>query len=169
MNPNFHPNVFWVNIRTRGSQASICVRIFTQFTNKRHYHELFAMMADILGSRLKRITVDILRFSPQMPAVLRSSFSEEIVSSLLAEMEPAVKAHKFRPSAHRQQRFYHWIKALLAHYGMPQVRTTPCKADPSEAFLFLQAGDITSMPCACHISYRDRERVRRGELPMLSK
>ncbi len=32
MNPNFHPNVFWVKIRTRGSQASICVRIFTQFT-----------------------------------------------------------------------------------------------------------------------------------------
>jgi DNA repair photolyase len=136
---------------------------------KRHYHELFAMMADILGSRLKRITVDILRFSPQMPGVLRSSFPEEVVSSLLAEMEPAVKAHKFRPSAHRQQRFYHWINALLAHYGMSQVRTTPCKADPSEAFLFLQAGDITSMPCACHISYRDRERVRRGELPMLSK
>ncbi len=136
---------------------------------KRHYHELFSMMADILGTRLKRITIDILRFSPQMPGVLRSSFSEEVVSSLLAEMEPAVKAHKFRPSAHRQQRFYHWIKALLAHYGMSQVRTTPCKADPSEAFLFLQAGDITSMPCACHISYRDRERVRRGELPMLSK
>lgn len=136
---------------------------------KQHYHELFAMMADILGSRLKRITVDILRFSPQMPGVLRSSFSEEVVSSLLAEMEPAVKAHKFRPSAHRQQRFYHWIKALLAHYGMSQVRTTPCKADPAEAFLFLQAGDITSMPCACHISYRDRDRLRRSELPMLSK
>src|SRR5712692_4852783 len=136
---------------------------------KQHYHELFAMMADILGSRLKRITVDILRFSPQMPAVLRSSFSEDVVSSLLAEMEPAVKAHKFRPSAHRQQRFYHWIKALLAHYGMSQVRTTPCKADPSEAFLFLQAGDITSMPCACHISYRNREIVRRGELPMFFK
>lgn len=32
MDPNFHPNVFWVKIRTRGSQASICVRIFTQFT-----------------------------------------------------------------------------------------------------------------------------------------
>jgi nucleoside-diphosphate-sugar epimerase len=27
------PNVLGVNIRTRGSQASICVRIFTQFTN----------------------------------------------------------------------------------------------------------------------------------------
>jgi hypothetical protein len=24
--PNLGPNVFWVNIRTRGSQASICVR-----------------------------------------------------------------------------------------------------------------------------------------------
>ena len=34
MNPNIHPNVFWVNIRTRGSQASICVRIFTQFTSQ---------------------------------------------------------------------------------------------------------------------------------------
>ena len=33
MNPNIHPNVFWVNIRTRGSEASICVRIFTQFTS----------------------------------------------------------------------------------------------------------------------------------------
>src|SRR5260221_4554396 len=32
--PNIHPNVFWVNIRTRGSQASICVRIFTQFTRR---------------------------------------------------------------------------------------------------------------------------------------
>lgn len=136
---------------------------------KRHYRELFAMMADILGARLKRMTIDILRFSPQMPGVLRASFPEEIVSSLLAEMEPAVKAHKFRPSAHRQQRFYHWIKALLSHYGMSQVRTTPCKADPSEAFLFLQAGDIASMPCACHISYRDRERVRHGELPMVNQ
>jgi hypothetical protein len=34
MNPNFHPNVFWVKIRSRGSQASICVRIFTQFTKE---------------------------------------------------------------------------------------------------------------------------------------
>ncbi len=33
MNPNFHPKNVWVKIRTRGSQASICVRIFTQFTN----------------------------------------------------------------------------------------------------------------------------------------
>lgn len=32
--PNLGPNVFWVNIRTRGSQASICVRIFAQFTNR---------------------------------------------------------------------------------------------------------------------------------------
>jgi hypothetical protein len=31
--PKFHPNVFGVNIRTRGSQASICVRNFTQFTS----------------------------------------------------------------------------------------------------------------------------------------
>jgi hypothetical protein len=30
--PNLGPKVFWVNIRTRGSQASICVRIFTQIT-----------------------------------------------------------------------------------------------------------------------------------------
>ncbi len=30
--PNLHPTVFWVNIRTRGSQPSICVRLFTQFT-----------------------------------------------------------------------------------------------------------------------------------------
>ena len=34
MNPNFHPNVFWVKIRTKGSLARICVRIFTQFTSK---------------------------------------------------------------------------------------------------------------------------------------
>src|SRR5258708_35604615 len=34
---NIHPNVFWVNIRTRGSQASICVRIFTQFTVYQEY------------------------------------------------------------------------------------------------------------------------------------
>lgn len=84
-------------------------------------------------------------------------------------METEVKAHKYRPSVHRQQRFYHWIRALLAHYDMTQVRTTPCKADPAEASLFLRAGDITSMPCACHISYRDRERVRQRQLPMLSR
>jgi hypothetical protein len=30
--PNFHPTVFWMKIRTRGPQPSICVRIFTQFT-----------------------------------------------------------------------------------------------------------------------------------------
>ena len=35
MNPNIHPNVFWVNIRTRGSQPSICVLTFTQFTSNR--------------------------------------------------------------------------------------------------------------------------------------
>lgn len=136
---------------------------------KQHYHELFEMMADILGPRLKRMTIDILRFSPQMPGILRASFPEEVVSSLLTEMEPAVKSHKYRPSAHRQQRLYHWIRAMLAHYGMSHVKTTPCKADPTEAFMFLQAGDITSMPCACHISYQDRERIRRNELPVITR
>jgi len=134
---------------------------------KQHYHELFEMMADILGPRLKRMTIDILRFSPQMPGILRASFPEEIVSSLLGEMEPAVKSHKYRPSAHRQQQFYHWIRAMLAHYGMSHVKTTPCKADPTEAFLFLRAGDIASMPCACHISYQDRNRIQRKELTVL--
>jgi len=133
---------------------------------KKHYHELFEMMADILGPRLKRITIDILRFSPQMPGILRASFPESIVSTLLAEMEPAIKAHKYRPSAHRQQQLYRWVKTMLAHYKMPQVKTTPCKADPTEAFLFLKAGDITSMPCACHISYNDRDAIRKRELPM---
>jgi hypothetical protein len=33
MCPNFHPTVFWLKIRTRGPQPSICVRIFTQFTS----------------------------------------------------------------------------------------------------------------------------------------
>ncbi len=131
---------------------------------KKAYHDLFSLMQQILGPRLKRITIDILRFSPQMPGILRASFPEEIVSSLLAEMEPAVKAHKYRPSAHRQQRLYHWIRAMLTKYGMPQVRTTPCKADPAEAFLFLKAGDISSMPCACHISYQDRETIKKRSL-----
>jgi DNA repair photolyase len=135
---------------------------------KGHYHELFEMMADIVGPRLKRITIDILRFSPQMPGILRASFPERIVSSLLAEMESAVKSHKYRPSAHRQQQLYHWIRAMLTHYGMPHVKTTPCKADPTEAFLFLRAGDIASMPCACHISYQDRKSIERKELPILS-
>jgi DNA repair photolyase len=135
---------------------------------KQHYHELFEMMADILGPRLKRMTIDILRFSPQMPGILRASFPEEIVSTLLTEMEPAVKSHKYRPSAHRQQRFYHWIRAMLAHYGMSHVKTTPCKADPTEAFMFLRAGDIASMPCACHISYQDRQRIQRKELPIMT-
>jgi DNA repair photolyase len=135
---------------------------------ERHYQELFQMMTDILGHRLKRITVDLLRFSPQMPGILKSSFPPEIVTPLLKEMETEVKAHKFRPSAERQQQLYRWVKSSLIQYGMPQVKTTPCKADPSEAFLFLKAGDIESMPCACHMSYRDRERVRRGELPILS-
>ena len=134
---------------------------------EKHYHELFQMMSDILGSRLKRITVDLLRFSPQMPGILKASFPLEIVTPLLAEMESEVKAHKFRPSAERQQQLYHWVSSLLVKYGMPQVKTTPCKADPTEAFLFLKAGDIESMPCACHISYRDRERVKRGELPLV--
>ena len=31
--PNLGPNVFWVKIRTRGSQPRICVRIFAQFTS----------------------------------------------------------------------------------------------------------------------------------------
>ncbi|GHO96556.1 hypothetical protein KSF_066040 [Reticulibacter mediterranei] len=135
---------------------------------KDHYHSLFEMMRDILGTRLKRITIDILRFSPQMPGILRASFPEQIVSSLLTEMEPAVKAHKYRPSLHRQQRFYHWVRAMLAHYEMAQVKTTPCKADPAEALLFLKAGDITSMPCACHISYRDREAIQKHPLPVLA-
>src|SRR5258708_38925247 len=32
--PNLGPNVFWVKIRTRGSQPRICVRIFAQFTTR---------------------------------------------------------------------------------------------------------------------------------------
>ncbi len=132
------------------------------------YRELFAMMRDILGTRLKRITVDLLRFSPQMPGILKASFSEEISSVLLSEMESEVKAHKYRSSADRQLQQYQWIRALLAEYGMPDVATTPCKADPGEAHMFLKAGAITSMPCACHISYKDRESIRRQELPVLS-
>ena len=135
---------------------------------ERHYHELFQMMRDILGTRLKRITVDLLRFSPQMPGILRASFPEEIVAALLGEMEGEVKAHKFRPTVDRQQQLYHWVNTMLAEYGMPQVKTTPCKADPAEAMQFLKAGDIGSMPCACHISYQDREKIRRRELPILS-
>jgi DNA repair photolyase len=134
---------------------------------KHYYHQLFEMISDILGPRLKRITIDLLRFSPQMPGILRASFPAHIVDPLLAEMDPAVKAHKYRPSVHRQQQLYHWIKLMLAHYNLPQVETTPCKADPAEAHLFLKAGDITSMPCACHISYRDRERIKKLELPIL--
>jgi hypothetical protein len=56
---------------------------------------------------------------------------------------------------------------MLAHYNLPEVKTTPCKADPAEALLFLKAGDIASMPCACHISYQDRERIKKLELPLL--
>lgn len=136
---------------------------------KDSYHELFTLLATILGPRLKRMTIDILRFSAQMPGILRASFPEEIVASLLSEMEPAIKAHKYRPSVHRQQRIYHWVRVLLAHYGMPHVKTTPCKADPAEALLFLKAGDINSMPCACHISYQDRARLQRHELPLLTQ
>lgn len=58
---------------------------------KRHYRELFALMADILGSRLKRITVDILRFSPQMPGILRASFPEAIVASLLSTITQCLR------------------------------------------------------------------------------
>ena len=133
-----------------------------------HYRELFAMMRDILGARLKRITVDLLRFSPQMPSILKASFSEEISSVLLSEMESEVKAHKYRSSADRQLQQYQWIRVLLAEYGMPDVAMTPCKADPGEAHMFLKAGAITSMPCACHISYQNRERIRQSELPVLS-
>jgi DNA repair photolyase len=135
---------------------------------EQHYRELFTMMRDILGSRLKRVTVDILRFSPQMPGILKHSFPEHIVATLLSEMEAEVKAHKYRPSVERQQYLYRWVNTMLAEYGMPQVKTTPCKADPAEALQFLKAGDIGSMPCACHISYQDRERIRRGGLPMLN-
>lgn len=133
---------------------------------KQHYHELFQMMRDILGTRVRRITVDLLRFSPQMPTILRASFPEEIVTALLGEMKAEVKAHKYRASPERQLHLYQWMRELLAAYGMSDVATTPCKADPGEALLFLKAGAITSMPCACHISYRDRECIRRGTIPI---
>lgn len=135
---------------------------------ERHYRELFTMMRDILGRKLKRITVDILRFSPQMPDILKRSFPQPVVATLLSEMETEVKAHKYRPSAKRQQFLYHWINTLLTEYDMPQVKTTPCKADPAEALQFLKAGDIGSMPCACHISYQDRERIHRRALPIVN-
>ncbi len=132
-----------------------------------HYDELFYMMADILGSRLKRITVDILRFSPQMPRILRASFAPEIVAALLREMEPAVKSHKYRPSAERQLQFYQWVNERLTHVGLPQVKLTACKADPTEATQFLRAGAIGSMPCACHLSYQNVAQIRHGQLPVL--
>jgi DNA repair photolyase len=135
---------------------------------EQHYRELFTMMGDILGTRLKRITVDILRFSPQMPDILRRSFPDQIVAPLLCEMEAEVKAHKYRPSVVRQRQLYRWVNTMLAEYGMPQVKTTPCKADPTEALQFLKAGDISSMPCACHISYQDRAAIQRRRLPLLS-
>jgi hypothetical protein len=34
--PNLAPNVNWVKLRTRWSQASICVRSFTQLTTRNH-------------------------------------------------------------------------------------------------------------------------------------
>jgi DNA repair photolyase len=135
---------------------------------EQHYRELFSMMRDLLGTKLKRITVDILRFSPQMPDLLKRSFPQPIVETLLSEMEPEVKAHKYRPSVERQQQLYRWVNAMLTEYGMPQVKTTPCKADPTEALQFLKAGDIGSMPCACHISYRDRAAIQRRSIPLLS-
>ncbi len=131
---------------------------------KQAYHRLFEMLADILGPRLQRMTVDVLRFSPQMPRVLRTAFPEATVAPLLMEMEPAIKAHKYRPSAHRQQRLYQWVRHLLARYGLAHVRTTPCKADPLEGRLFLKAGVISSMPCACHISYQLRAELQRTGL-----
>ncbi|GER85766.1 MAG: hypothetical protein IMW90_02070 [Thermogemmatispora sp.] len=131
------------------------------------YHELFVQIRDILGPRLKRITVDILRFSPQMPRLLKSSLPEEQVAPLLAELEPEVVAHKYRPSAARQQRLYQWVRLLLERYGLGQVQTTPCKADPREALQFLKAGVISSMPCACHISYRLRAQLQHSPLPTL--
>lgn len=134
---------------------------------EQHYRTLFEMMRDILGTKLKRMTVDILRFSPQMPDLLKRSFPQSIVEALLSEMEPEVKAHKHRPSVERQQQLYHWVNSMLAEYGMPQVKTTPCKADPADALQFLKAGDIGSMPCACHISYQDRAAIQRRSIPLL--
>jgi hypothetical protein len=32
MSPNLRPNIFWLKVRTRTSQPSICVPTFTQFT-----------------------------------------------------------------------------------------------------------------------------------------
>ena len=54
MNPNIHPNVFWVNIRTRGSQASICVRIFTQFTTSAG-SDLLVVIWDVVGRTQPRL------------------------------------------------------------------------------------------------------------------
>lgn len=31
--PNLRPIVFWLNVRTRGPQPSICVPTFSQFTS----------------------------------------------------------------------------------------------------------------------------------------
>ncbi len=35
MSPNLRPNIFWLKVRTRISQPSICVPTFTQFTSVR--------------------------------------------------------------------------------------------------------------------------------------
>lgn len=134
---------------------------------QQEYEQLFEMMADILGQRLRRITVDILRFSPQMPRILRASFPESVVSALLTEMESEVRAHKYRPSSDRQLELYQWVRTLLKRYGLEHVLTTPCKAEPGEARAFLKAGVIGSMPCACHISYNDRARISQGLLPII--
>ncbi len=130
------------------------------------YRRLFEMIRDVLGSQLRRITVDLLRFSPQMPAVLRASFPPEIVEPLLREMAPEVKAHKYRPSRERQAELYHWVRSELNRYGLPQVALTPCKADPAEAMGFLRAGDLGSMPCACHLSYQMVAQIHRREVPV---
>jgi hypothetical protein len=34
--PNLRPIVFWLKVRTRGPQPSICVLLFSQFTRSAH-------------------------------------------------------------------------------------------------------------------------------------
>jgi DNA repair photolyase len=143
--------------------------IITVTNYRQAYHELFAQIRAILGPRLKRMTVDILRFSPQMPRILRASLPEEQVTPLLREMEPQVVAHKYRPSPTRQLRLYRWVRLLLARYDLAHVQTTPCKADPRQALQFLKAGAISSMPCACHISYGLRAQLQRQPLPVIKR
>src|SRR5437879_1439048 len=41
MSPNLRPNIFWLQVRTRISQPSICVPTFTQFTNFPVYSATF--------------------------------------------------------------------------------------------------------------------------------